>query len=181
MSGDGIKKSRSECATLPRGWIREEVSRRSGLSVGRTDVYYYSPSGKKFRSKQELIKQLGDQLDLSTFDYSSGKLNASLIRTRTTGGGGGGGGGGGKQTAAQRSAAAKASQDARLGSLMRANNSLLPPIRQTASIFKQPVTVVKAHEAKVKSDVRTVKDKPRQLFWEKRLSGLSAYSPDQVS
>jgi hypothetical protein len=42
------------------------------------------------------------------------------------------------------------------------------------------VTVVKAHEAKVKSDVRTVKDKPRQLFWEKRLSGLSAYSPDQV-
>jgi hypothetical protein len=32
----------------------------------------------------------------------------------------------------------------------------------------------------VKSDIRTVKDKPRQLFWEKRLSGLAAYSPDQV-
>jgi hypothetical protein len=177
MTTDGVKKVRSECAALPRGWIREEVSRRSGLTVGRTDVYYYSPTGKRARSKQELIKILGDQLDLSTFDYCSGKLNASLIRTRTTAGGTGASS---KQTAAQRAAAAKASQDARTGSLMRANNSLLPPIRQTASIFKQPVTVVKAHEAKVKSDVRTVKDKPRQLFWEKRLSGLSAYSPDQV-
>ena len=69
MSADGLKKVRSECAALPRGWIREEVSRRSGLTVGRTDVYYYSPTGKKLRSKQELIKILGDQIDLSTFDY----------------------------------------------------------------------------------------------------------------
>lgn len=178
MSAESLKKSRSECAALPRGWIREEVSRRNGLTAGRNDIYYYSPAGKKVRSKQELIKLLGDQLDLSTFDYGSGKLNASLIRPRSTAAGSGGG----KQTSGQRSASAKASQDARsVGSLMRANNSLLPPIRQTASIFKQPVTVVKAHEAKVKSDIRTVKDKPRQLFWEKRLSGLSAYSPDQES
>ena len=173
MSVEGLKKVRSECAALPRGWIREEVSRRSGLTIGRTDVYYYTPTGKKLRSKQELIKILGDQIDLSTFDYGSGKLNASLIRPRTAAGGG-------KQTAAQRAGAAKSNTDARSKSLLLANYSLLPPIRQTASIFKQPVTVVKAHEAKVKSDIRTVKDKPRQLFWEKRLSGLSAYSPDQV-
>jgi len=174
MSADSVRKIRSECPALPRGWIREEVSRRSGLTVGRTDVYHYTPTGKKLRSKQELIKLLGDQLDLSTFDYASGKLNASLIRPKVAAGGG-------KQSAAAQRAAAKASQDARSNSLLRANNALLPPIRQTASIFKQPVTVVKMHEAKVKSDIRTVKDKPRQLFWEKRLSGLSAYSPEQVS
>ncbi|XP_011882946.1 PREDICTED: methyl-CpG-binding domain protein 3 isoform X1 [Vollenhovia emeryi] len=69
--------------------------------------------------------------------------------------------------------------------------SLVPPIRQTASIFKQPVTLYKTQEGKVKD--RTVEgkpkqegaadktdgkygsqDKPKQLFWEKRLEGLRA-------
>lgn len=49
--------------------------------------------------------------------------------------------------------------------------SLVPPIRQTASIFKQPVTVHKTNqESIVKSDLKpTPNDKPKQLFWEKRL------------
>ncbi|XP_011882948.1 PREDICTED: methyl-CpG-binding domain protein 3 isoform X2 [Vollenhovia emeryi] len=50
--------------------------------------------------------------------------------------------------------------------------SLVPPIRQTASIFKQPVTLYKTQEGKVKD--RTVEGKPKQLFWEKRLEGLRA-------
>lgn len=49
------------------------------------------------------------------------------------------------------------------------------PIRQTASIFKQPVTKVTNHPLnKVKSDPQRVNEQPRQLFWEKRLQGLSA-------
>lgn len=45
------------------------------------------------------------------------------------------------------------------------NNSILPPIRQTASIFKQPVTVYKLQkEGKVK-DVKTGNpDKPKQVL-----------------
>lgn len=49
------------------------------------------------------------------------------------------------------------------------------PIRQTASIFKQPVTKVTNHpNNKVKSDPQRMNEQPRQLFWEKRLQGLSA-------
>ncbi|XP_012282097.1 methyl-CpG-binding domain protein 3 isoform X3 [Orussus abietinus] len=74
--------------------------------------------------------------------------------------------------------------------------SLVPPIRQTASIFKQPVTVYKTQEGRVK-DIKhgnqekpkqegadktdgkhNSQDKPKQLFWEKRLEGLRACDPD---
>jgi methyl-CpG-binding domain protein 2 len=52
--------------------------------------------------------------------------------------------------------------------------SLVAPIRQTASIFKQPVTVYKEHKSKVKSELKHVsKEKPSQLFWTKRLSSLN--------
>lgn len=49
--------------------------------------------------------------------------------------------------------------------------SLVPPIRQTASIFKQPVTLYRTNqESVVKNDLKpTSNDKPKQLFWEKRL------------
>lgn len=59
---------------------------------------------------------------------------------------------------------------------MRTDASLVPPIRQTASIFKQPVTLVRNHEnPKTKQDPKHgVQDKPKQLFWEKRLERLRA-------
>merc|ERR1711997_508857 len=70
---------------------------------------------------------------------------------------------------------------------LRADASLVPPIRQTASIFKQPVTVHKISDTlsskgtggKVKVDGKQTSEKPRQLFWEKRLSGLRASYPDE--
>ncbi|KAL6258646.1 methyl-CpG-binding domain protein 3 isoform X1 [Pogonomyrmex barbatus] len=80
---------------------------------------------------------------------------------------------------------------------VRNDASLVPPIRQTASIFKQPVTIYKMQEGKVK-DIKHSgtqekpkqegadktdgkygsQDKPKQLFWEKRLEGLRACDPD---
>ncbi|XP_014475896.1 PREDICTED: methyl-CpG-binding domain protein 3 isoform X1 [Dinoponera quadriceps] len=78
----------------------------------------------------------------------------------------------------------------------RNDATLVPPIRQTASIFKQPVTIYKMQDGKVKdmkqssqdkpkqegSDKTDGKygsqDKPKQLFWEKRLERLRACDPN---
>lgn len=59
---------------------------------------------------------------------------------------------------------------------LRQDAVLSLPIRQTASIFKQPVTIVSNHpDSKTRNDLRHgVSDQPRQLFWEKRLEGLFA-------
>lgn len=48
---------------------------------------------------------------------------------------------------------------------MRSDASLIAPIRQTASIFKQPVTVIKSQESKVKSELKhgSQDKKPKQL------------------
>ncbi|XP_018323606.1 methyl-CpG-binding domain protein 3-like [Agrilus planipennis] len=62
---------------------------------------------------------------------------------------------------------------------VRNDASLVPPIRQTASIFKQPVTVYKTQESKVKTDLKHgIQEKPKQLIWEKRLEGLRACDLD---
>lgn len=39
--GSGMERKRWECSALPQGWKKEEVTRRSGLSAGKSDVYYY--------------------------------------------------------------------------------------------------------------------------------------------
>ncbi|KAM4728542.1 LOW QUALITY PROTEIN: methyl-CpG-binding domain protein 3-like [Anableps anableps] len=50
------------------------------------------------------------------------------------------------------------------------------PVRQTASIFKQPVTKITNHpNNKVKTDPQKAVDQPKQLFWERKLSGLNAF------
>lgn len=105
MSGITIEKTKYECAQLPKRWQREDVLRKTGLSVGKVDLY-----------------------------YSRGVRNDA---------------------------------------------SLVPPIRQTASIFKQPVTVCKTQESKVKTDYKNGnQEKPKQLMWEKRLEGLRACDVD---
>ena len=61
----------------------------------------------------------------------------------------------------------------------------MAPIRQTASIFKQPVTVYKEHKSKVKAELKHVsREKPLQLFWTKRLSSINTVNvtePDVAS
>jgi len=153
-----VERKKYECNALPKGWIREETVRRVGLSAGRVDVCYYSPGGKKIRSKPQLSRYLGESVDLSTFDFQTGKVNNMLLRKNK------------KQ---------RTQFDYSRG--VRNDTSLVPPIRQTASIFKQPVTVYKTQESRVKVDFKHGhQDKPKQLFWEKRLEGIKATDPSGV-
>ncbi|KAJ8419082.1 hypothetical protein AAFF_G00005810 [Aldrovandia affinis] len=149
-----MERKRWECSALPKGWKREEVTRKSGLSAGKSDVYYFSPTGKKFRSKPQLARYLGNSMDLSSFDFRTGKmLMSKLTKNR------------------QRLRYDNNNQNKGKPDL---NTSL--PVRQTASIFKQPVTKVTNHPSnKVKTDPQKAIDQPRQLFWEKKLSGLNAF------
>ncbi|KAJ8028954.1 Methyl-CpG-binding domain protein 2 [Holothuria leucospilota] len=152
---DGLEKRKVEdCLGLPTGWKREEVIRKSGLSAGKTDIYYFSPCGRKFRSKPQLARFLGDSFDLSAFDFRSGKQLSS---------------------GARKSKRLKNIQyDYSRG--LKHDASLVLPIRQTASIFKQPVTLKTNHgQNRIKADPKQdAKDVPKQLFWEKRLSNLTA-------
>ncbi|KAM6289270.1 LOW QUALITY PROTEIN: methyl-CpG-binding domain protein 1-like [Aegotheles albertisi] len=61
-----------ECPALGPGWQRREAFRKSGATCGRTDTYYRSPTGEKFRSKIELSRFLGPGRDLRTFDFKNG-------------------------------------------------------------------------------------------------------------
>ncbi|XP_077633683.1 methyl-CpG-binding domain protein 2 [Crocuta crocuta] len=124
-----------------------------GAGGGKSDVYYFSPSGKKFRSKPQLARYLGNTVDLSSFDFRTGKMMPSKLQKNK-----------------QRLRNDPLNQNKGKPDL---NTTL--PIRQTASIFKQPVTKVTNHPSnKVKSDPQRMNEQPRQLFWEKRLQGLSA-------
>lgn len=116
--------------------------------------YLRSPSGKKFRSKPQLARYLGGSMDLSTFDFRTGKMLMSKVNKSR-----------------QRVRYDSANQ---LKGKPDLNTAL--PVRQTASIFKQPVTKITNHPSnKVKSDPQKAVEQPRQLFWEKKLSGLNAF------
>ncbi|KAK1805951.1 hypothetical protein P4O66_012996 [Electrophorus voltai] len=149
-----MERKRWEYSALPKGWKREEVTRKSGLSAGKSDVYYFSPTGKKFRSKPQLARYLGNSMDLSSFDFRTGKMLMSKLNKNR------------QRLRYDNNNQTKGKPDL--------NTSL--PVRQTASIFKQPVTKVTNHPSnKVKTDPQKAVDQPRQLFWEKKLSGLNAY------
>ncbi|XP_029726253.1 methyl-CpG-binding domain protein 3 isoform X2 [Aedes albopictus] len=207
-----IERKRSDCAALPKGWQREEVLRKSGLSAGKVDVYYYSPSGKKIESKPQLARALGDTIDLSTFDYQAGRVVPSathmmlqhnalkrklsvtpigIVLSSSSAIVAGPTGpslpppvpiynqlppaGGRAHHHHHHSQQQQQQQQQHRG--MRADTSLIPPIRQTASIFKQPVTVVRSQDgdSKVKRELQHGSQvKPKQLFWEKRLENLRA-------
>ncbi|XP_057565302.1 methyl-CpG-binding domain protein 3 isoform X2 [Hippopotamus amphibius kiboko] len=113
-----------------------------------------SPSGKKFRSKPQLARYLGGSMDLSTFDFRTGRMLMGRVNK-------------GRQRVRYDSPGqVKGKPDL--------NTAL--PVRQTASIFKQPVTKITNHPSnKVKSDPQKAVEQPRQLFWEKKLSGLNAF------
>ncbi|XP_037949797.1 methyl-CpG-binding domain protein 2 isoform X1 [Teleopsis dalmanni] len=212
MSSVTIERKRVECNSLPKGWQREEIIRKSGISAGKMDVCYYSPTGRKIESKPQLARQLGDAFDLSTFDFQTGKIlqhlsSPSISLYRCSGSGAASSTANTGANTFKRKYKSQTLSDSSSGSstasinistnntssasfassscqrqlhdfsrTMRSDVSLVPPIRQTASIFKQPVTVIRNHEVgKVKHDAKhAAQDKPKQMFWEKRLERLRA-------
>ena len=36
-----VEKRRSDVPGLPPGWKKEEIVRKTGLSAGKTDIYYF--------------------------------------------------------------------------------------------------------------------------------------------
>ena len=162
------------CAmALPEGWIRKEVKRTSGLS-DKIEVYYISPRGDRIKSKMELAKYVGPSVDLSSFDYRTGKINPVLLRKSN-----------------KRSSARNGVYDYRS---LKNDQSMLVPTRQTASIFKKPVTFIPkksksavyntqqvkefCREANITLNEHKLDEKPFQIFWHKRMEKLSAFNTD---
>uniref|UniRef100_A0A2I3HY18 Methyl-CpG binding domain protein 3 n=1 Tax=Nomascus leucogenys TaxID=61853 RepID=A0A2I3HY18_NOMLE len=99
-------------------------------------------SGRKFRSKPQLARYLGGSMDLSTFDFRTGKMLMSKMNKSR------------QRVRYDSSNQVKGKPDL--------NTAL--PVRQTASIFKQPVTKITNHPSnKVKSDPQKAVDQPRQV------------------
>ncbi|KAL3243472.1 hypothetical protein MRX96_020536 [Rhipicephalus microplus] len=46
--------SESDHDALPEGWRRRVCQRTKGRSAGRCDVYLYTPSGQRLRSRREV-------------------------------------------------------------------------------------------------------------------------------
>ncbi|XP_067929332.1 methyl-CpG-binding domain protein 3-like isoform X2 [Watersipora subatra] len=116
---------------------------------------YLCPNGKKYRSKPQIARELGNDCDLTAFDFKAGQAmsQSSMVR---------------------RAKGKKTPYDFAKGSRNESNLTL--PVRQTASIFKQPVTVIRSHpDSQVKHDLKhgnPEATQPRQLFWEKALSDV---------
>lgn len=71
-----MEKKRWDCTALPKGWKMEEVTRKSGLSAGKSDVYYF---------------RYLNNMDLLTFTCAQDKEFADRNRSviQRTGGGDG--------------------------------------------------------------------------------------------
>ncbi|XP_064898049.1 methyl-CpG-binding domain protein 3 isoform X1 [Columba livia] len=166
---DVLESGKLKCRL--RGFVAEERRRSAAESLkhrrfsiafplrqaspGRErTLSHFSPSGKKFRSKPQLARYLGSSMDLGTFDFRTGKMLMNKMNKNR------------QRMRYDCSNQAKGKPDL--------NTAL--PVRQTASIFKQPVTKITNHPSnKVKSDPQKAVEQPRQLFWEKKLSGLNAF------
>ena len=74
--------------TLPQGWHRKVSQRKSGASAGRYEVFIIGPSGKRFRSRNELktffektgeTKLNPDDFDFSTFGRNNPKVSFMML------------------------------------------------------------------------------------------------------
>jgi len=141
-----IQRRRYDCSALPKGWKREEVHHLNCLiNPGKVDVVYISPCGKRLRTKPALARMLGTAVDLSTFDFRTGKLNPALQRKRKT-----------KPMLFDYSRG------------VRTDATLTPPTRQTAMLGGR----VAVRGGGVVRGAEEGGDKPRQLFWSRRLRGM---------
>ena len=75
LASDPTRTTLFEDTTLPRGWYRKVSQRKSGASAGRYDVFIIGPSGKRFRSRNEIktfLEKTGETtLNPDDFDFST--------------------------------------------------------------------------------------------------------------
>ena len=74
---------------LPSGWHRKVTQRQSGAYAGRYEVRIFSPTGKRFRSKNELktfFDKTGETvLQLDHFDFTIWGTNEYADKTKSSG------------------------------------------------------------------------------------------------
>lgn len=176
-----VERTSTTPAGLPPGWRREVVVRKSGQSAGKYDVYYFryailsqctnmlemfasycSPDGKKFRSKPQIVRYLGESVDLNLFDFSG----RSTV-------------GGQRRSAKDR----PPKKEMHLGRFQERPLSSTPmrpagPIRRTCGVIKLPVMyyplrpATSAVQLVTSSDPQVVLGSVVQQLWVRRLSSL---------
>lgn len=177
---------------LPQGWKREEFARPRGLSNGKHQVHYINELGQRFRNKCMLARFMGGEVDLTPFNWRSGKIVPFLKHK------------------VEKMMKIKESPD--VNRRLRNDHTIKPPLRQTVSNFNLPVTIYRAqpkesppvvpppnsvmtrqvinqiskannHDqqraALAQAEAKTNNFKPKQVFWEKRLQGQHASIDDE--
>ncbi|KAK2718555.1 histone acetyltransferase KAT6A-like isoform X2 [Artemia franciscana] len=70
----------------PAGWSRTVTQRKSGASAGKYDVYFFSPDGKKLRSRVEVQGYLEQNniknLKVTDFEFSSPLIHSNDLHTQ---------------------------------------------------------------------------------------------------
>ena len=120
-------------------------------------MFFFSPCGKKFRSKPQIQDFLKGKCDLRNFDFRTGTMSSGISRNSTR----------------------KRKTDVFTRDFVGVGVALTKvPLRQTAIKFtRQPVTVVNNSPIYVsgvdkKFDSKHNDQQPRSLFWEKRLQDV---------
>lgn len=70
---------------VPEGWKRKISQRMTGKSAGKFDVYIFSPEGRKFRSRPELMAYIEENsldytIDDFNFKYKGSPGSSSVVR-----------------------------------------------------------------------------------------------------
>jgi len=168
-----MDKIRTKATGLPDGWVKEVVVRKNGASAGKSDVYYYSPEGRKCRSKPQMMQYLPDNFDIDNFDFRGSSNTDRLLKKRN-----------------------KRKNGFNFGKEFNIPGSSSKPTRQTKKSRENiPISVlntVNVENDRRKREVKRVPrmemeskrrraealtqrhSKPKQLFWQSRLQQLNA-------
>ena len=152
-------------------------------------THSFSPCGKKFRSKPQIARFLGDNIDLTCFDFSragspgdGSQRRRARDRTLTTSGVGGGGSLSGSGGSAAGNITTRRSELRSSSSKPLSTNPLRPsgPVRRTCGVIKLPVMWVAPPNDDQMRDTLILLDQKRevalhlivQTLWERRLYGV---------